>query len=233
MTIPFWRWTKDESGERVLFIDGTIAAESWYADDITPQQFRDELFAAKGDVTLWIHSPGGDCFAAAQIYNMLMEYPGNVTVKIDGMAASAASVIAMAGGDVFMSPVSSMVLHDPSTLAMGNADEMVRAKAMLDEVKESIINAYELRTGLSRSRLADMMTAETWLNARKAVELGFADDILYMEGRGRHDTATDSLIFSRQAVTNAMMQKLLRTKPKQQTGTPVESLEKRLNLLSH
>ena len=132
-------------------------------------------------MTVWLNSPGGDCVAAAQIYNMLKEYPGNVTVKIDGIAASAASLIAMAGNEVLMSPVSMMMIHNPLTMAFGNADEMKKAAEMLDEVKDSIINAYELKTGLSRSKLSHLMDNETWMNAVKAVELGFADGILYRD----------------------------------------------------
>lgn len=105
-----------------------------------------------GDITVWINSPGGDCIAAAQIYNMLMDYKGNVTVKIDGIAASAASVIAMAGNKVIVSPVSMIMIHNPATIAAGDTAEMQKAIAMLDEVKESIINAYEIKTGLSRAR---------------------------------------------------------------------------------
>ncbi len=127
---------------------------------------------------VWINSPGGDCVAAAQIYNMLMDYPGNVTVKIDGIAASAASVIAMAGTTVLMSPVSMMMIHNPMTLAMGDKTEMQKAIEMLDSVKESIINAYEIKSGLTRAKISHLMDDETWMDARKAVELCFADDIL-------------------------------------------------------
>ena len=112
---------------------------------------------------------------------MLKEYPGNVTIKIDGIAASAASLIAMAGDNILMSPVSMMMIHNPLTMAIGNADDMQKAAAMLDEVKESIINAYELKTGLSRAKLSHLMDDETWMNAVKAVELGFADGILYRD----------------------------------------------------
>lgn len=136
------------------------------------------MFAGEGDVTVWINSPGGDCVAAAQIYNMLMEYRGNVTVKIDGIAASAASVIAMAGTTVLMSPVSMLMIHNPMTLALGDKSEMEKAIDMLEAVKDSIINAYELKTGLSRAKISHLMDEETWMDARKAVELGFADDIL-------------------------------------------------------
>ena len=109
----FWRWTnlapetgQEGEAERVLELYGTIAEESWFDDDVTPKMFRDELNAGTGDITIWINSPGGDCVAASQIYSMLMDYKGNVTVKIDGIAASAASVIAMAGTKVLVSPVS-------------------------------------------------------------------------------------------------------------------------------
>lgn len=162
-------------------MNGTIADESWYDDDVTPQLFKNDLYNGSGDVTVWLNSPGGDCVAAAQIYNMLKEYPGNITIKIDGIAASAASIIAMAGNAVLMSPVSMMMIHNPMTAAIGNADDMQKAAAMLDEVKDSIINAYELKTGLSRAKLAHLMDDETWMNAVKAVELGFADGILYRD----------------------------------------------------
>ena len=164
--------------ERVLHLNGTIAEESWFDDDVTPQLFKDELFAGDGDITVWINSPGGDCVAAAQIYNMLMDYKGAVTIKIDGIAASAASVIAMAGTKVLMSPVSTMMIHNPMTIAAGDAAEMEKAIEMLGTVKDSIINAYEIKSGLSRARISHLMDAETWMDAHKAVELGFADGIL-------------------------------------------------------
>ena len=166
---------------RTLFLHGTIADETWYDDDVTPQLFKDDLYSDTGDVTVWLNSPGGDCVAAAQIYNMLREYPGNVTIKIDGIAASAASLIAMAGDSVLMSPVSMMMIHNPLTMAIGDADDMQRTIEMLNEVKDSIINAYELKTGMSRAKLSHLMDNETWMNAMKAVELGFADGILYRD----------------------------------------------------
>lgn len=183
MKMKFWKWKNQMDSpttqpQRTLFLNGTIAEESWFDDDVTPQLFRDELFSGDGDVVVWINSPGGDCVAAAQIYNMLMDYHGNVTVKIDGIAASAASVIAMAGTTVLMSPVSMMMIHNPMTLAMGDKTEMQKAIEMLDSVKESIINAYEIKSGLSRAKISHLMDDETWMDARKAVELGFADDIL-------------------------------------------------------
>ena len=182
-TKKFWKWRNQaEAGtapeERTLFLNGTIAEESWFDDDVTPQLFKDELNAGSGDITVWINSPGGDCVAAAQIYNMLSNYKGKVTVKIDGIAASAASVIAMAGDTVLVSPVSTLMIHNPATIAWGDHAEMQKAIDMLAEVKESIINAYVLKTGLSRPKLSHLMDAETWMDANKAVELGFADEIM-------------------------------------------------------
>ena len=227
----FWDWTNSKD-ERVLRIDGVIAEESWINDEITPKQFKSELMSGSGDITLWINSPGGDVFAASQIYNMLMDYKGNVTVKIDGLAASAASVIAMAGTRVLMSPVSQIMIHNPMTVAIGNAEEMSKAIDMLSEIKESIINAYEIKTNLSRDEISKMMDSECWMNAKKAVELGFADEIMYTEKDQNSEKISNSYIFSRMAVTNKLINKL-KSKNQNQNKITVESLQKRLFLLKH
>lgn len=181
----FWNWLTPQAsdpdsdgGERVLRINGAIAEESWLDDEITPAVFASELSAGSGPVTIWLNSPGGDVVAAARIYNMLLDYPGQVTVNIDGIAASAASVIAMAASRVAMSPVSMLMIHNPATLAMGDKTELSRALDMLESVKDSIINAYQLKTGLSRAKLSKLMDAETWMDARAAIDLGFADELL-------------------------------------------------------
>ena len=175
----FWNWIHDDSGGRTLRLEGPIDSESFWGDEVTPQAFRDELYAEEGDITVWINSPGGNVFAAAEIYTMIRDYPGSVTVRIASIAASAASVVAMAGNLVQISPTGLLMIHDPSTIAMGNAREMEKAITTLNEVKESIINAYAFKTGLSRNRISKLMSDETWLNAKKAVELGFADEILF------------------------------------------------------
>ena len=239
----FWNWTNQaptetEPEQRILTLNGTIAEESWFDDDITPQLFREELNAGSGDITVWINSPGGDCVAAAQIYNMLMDYRGSVTVKIDGIAASAASVIAMAGTRVLVSPVSMLMIHNPATIATGDAAEMQKAIAMLDEVKESIINAYEIKTGMSRAKLSHLMDAETWMDAHTAVDLGFADEIMTRpEVTGAENHVTGPMLFSRAAVTNHLMDKLaakcrIEKKPTQPERS-VEDLMERLNLMKH
>lgn len=178
----FWKWMKNEAGaERDLYLDGAIAQDSWFEDDVTPAAFQAELKQHTGDVTVWINSPGGDVFAAAQIYTMLRNHAGKVTVKIHGIAASAASVVAMAGDTTLISPVGMLMIHNPSTMAAGEKKDMEQAIAVLEEVKESILNAYVAKTGLSRNRLAKMMDAETWLNANEAMRLGFVDGILFAE----------------------------------------------------
>lgn len=242
-TKKFWKWTNQADGEnadeRVLELYGTIAEESWFDDDVTPQMFRDELFAGSGPVTVWINSPGGDCVAASQIYSMLMDYKDDVTVKIDGIAASAASVIAMAGTTVLMAPTALMMIHNPMTVAFGDHEDMQKAIEMLGEVKESIINAYEIKTSLSRAKLSHLMDAETWMNANKAIELGFADDLLTDEKKSADAPA---YAFSGRAVQTALMNKLTAkvkstSAPAQQPetthGRSVNELMERLQLLNN
>ncbi len=243
MKNKFWVWKNQEEGEqseRVLELNGTIASESWLDDDITPQMFKDELFASDGDVTIWINSPGGDCIAASRIYSLLMDYKGNITVKIDGIAASAASVIAMAGTKVLMAPTALMMVHNPATMAFGDHAEMQKAIEMLDEVKESIINAYEIKTGKSRASLSHLMDDETWMNAKKAIELGFADGMLEDE---KKSVATEAFAFSSKAVDQALLNKLCNKakaeKEKEiqtqleETGRSVDELMDRLNLMKY
>ena len=188
----FWDFVKDEAtGERVLRLEGPIDEDSLWGDEITPDAFRNDLEAETGDVTVWLNSPGGNVFAAAQIYNMLRDHKGAITVKIDALAASAASVIAMAGDTVLMSPVSMLMIHDPSTIAMGNADDMQQAINTLNEVKASIVNAYHDKTGLSRNKISQLMSDETWLSARKAVDLGFADGLMFAENEKSGEPGRD------------------------------------------
>ena len=209
----FWNWVKNDDETRTLYLEGVIAEESWFADDVTPAMFKEELFSGDGPITLHINSPGGDCIAASQIYTMLMDYPHDVTVQIDGMAASAASVIAMAGTHVRMSPTGMIMIHNPFTAAMGDSEEMRRAIQLLDEVKESIINAYQIKTGLSRTQLSHLMDGETWMNAKKAKELGFCDEILYTGDSELSDEAS-GFSFGRKAAAACLMNRVIATLPK-------------------
>lgn len=241
MKRKFWNWVRDsDTGERTLVLNGQIAEESWFGDEVTPAIFRDELMRGEGNITVWINSPGGDVFAAAQIYNMLMDYKGNVTVRIDGLAASAASMIAMAGTTVEMSPVGMLMIHNPSTAVIGNTKEMQAAIKMLDEVKESILNAYELKTGQPRQQLSALMDAESWMNAKKAMELGFADRILFAnEDEEKQSESVEAMLFSQRAVTNSLIDKIKARSQaftqltKQSKRVSADALRSRLNLLIH
>lgn len=234
--MKFWNFVSTEEG-RTLYLDGYIAQESWFDDDVTSKAFKTELEAESGDITLWINSPGGDCFAASQIYTMLKEYEGKVTVKIDGIAASAASVIAMAGNEVLMSPTAMLMIHNPATIVWGEVSDMKRGIEILSEVKESIINAYENKTGLSRSKIATMMDKETWMSAGKALELGFCDEVLYTEEK-IPEAVINGFLFDKMTVTNHFLGRLNKSKPQTQNGakskeegTDYKQLAKRLELI--
>ena len=244
----FWNWIRGADGVRTLYLDGAISNETWWGDDITPAIFKEELGASADDIVIWINSPGGDVFAGAQIYNMLQEYPGKITVKIDGSAASIASVIAMAGDEVLMSPVSTIVIHNPETIAFGDEAEMKRVKDMLAEIKEAIINAYELKTKLPRNRISKLMDDESWMNARTAMELGFADGMLYSDGsKADGNFVLNSVLFSKKELANSLLKKVLpqasnalpqpadknqNAPPEKPGGVQISSLYKRLFLLN-
>lgn len=217
----FWNWNQD-GDQRQLAISGVIAPDSWIHDNVSPQVFQDELNESQGPIDLWLNSPGGDCTAASQIYTMLMNYPNDVNVKISGIAASAASVIAMAGTKVSMAPTALMMIHNPLTIAAGNRSDMAKAIQQLDETKESIINAYEIKTSLPRGKIAALMDEQTWMNPNKAIELGFADEVLNAE------SVSNSYTYSERQVNLQILNKL-----QSNNYYPIESLKRRLFLLPH
>ena len=219
----FWNFMQGEGENRVLLLEGEIASESWWGDEITPKMFKDELNSGSGDVVVVINSPGGDIFAAATIYDALRGYAGKVTVRISALAASAASVVAMAGNEVLISPTAQIVIHNPQTVAIGESSEMQKAARALDSIKEGIINAYEQKTKLPRAVLSHMMDKETPMDANEAIRLGFADGLLY--------AVSNSLLAKmREGVQNAEKQT---AQPPQPTGVPAEQLERRLHLLQY
>ena len=239
----FWNWIRDEdTGERVLRLDGVITDSDFFAElfgleAATPKYFRNELNSADGDITVRINSEGGDAFAAAAIYTMLKDYgntKGRVTVKIDGLAASAASVVAMAGDVIEISPVGMIMIHNPWLWTQGDADEMRTAARFLDDVKETIINAYETKTKLPRDEISRMMDDETWFHASKAVELGFADKIMFAENQSAGDSVNN--MSSRRQVMNCLTDAIkarLAAEKKSASDNRVDAvqLHKRLNLL--
>lgn len=181
---PFWTFRDAvEGGEPELELYGYISEYSWWEDDITPKMFKDDLykFGAGGPITIRMNSYGGDVVAASLMNTIIRDYPGHVTVQIDGVAASAATVVAIAGDTVRIQDTAYFMIHDPSViffLAQLNIEELTRMADSLQAVKEGIINAYETKTGLSRPRLSKMMTDTTWMDATKAQDLGFVDEIL-------------------------------------------------------
>ena len=181
----YWEvvWNK-EAKENEIRIDGDIGESIWGwlfdQDEVTAKAFREELKAFKGkNVTLWINSNGGSLYEASQIYTALKEHKGKITVKIDGTAISAASIIAMAGDEVLMSPTSVMMIHNPWSWAEGDVEDMKKTIGMLEQAKEDCMNAYQLKTGRSRKDISELMDADTWMGPKKAIEEGFADGMLY------------------------------------------------------
>ena len=231
----FWNWVRnEETGASEMYLYGAIAESTWFEDDVTPAMFRSELQKHSGDVTVFINSPGGDVFAASQIYTMLRNHSGKVTVKIDGIAASAASVVAMAGDETLISPTGMLMCHNPMTCAMENKADMEKAIALLDEVKESITNAY----------------------AEKALQLGFVDGILFSKKNPfvpeepektdpdeeeteespeedpdeKKKESTASMLYTPYKTLDSFLQKISSTASK---GTPINQLDKRLELLKY
>jgi ATP-dependent Clp protease protease subunit len=213
--MKFWNFIKNAATETEpenieLRIEGDIVSDddAWFYEwlgiaSASPNAFKEELKQYSGkDITVWIDSYGGDVFAAAGIYNALMEHKGKITVKIDGKAMSAASVIAMAGGDILMSPMAIMMIHDPMVGIMGyfKAAELKDYAEYLGEVKEAIINSYQLKTNRARNKISSMMDDETYMSAKTAVKEGFADGMLYTTKEIPEDIA--AFAFNRHAVMN-------------------------------
>jgi ATP-dependent Clp protease, protease subunit len=218
--VPFWKFivnqaTETEPESVELRIEGDIVDDDevwiyeWFGEAATaPNAFKEELKQFKGkDITVWIDSYGGSVFAAASIYNALKEHDGKITVKVDGKAMSAASVIAMAGDEVLMSPVAVMMIHNPLTGVYGNMHDLRKVADILDQIKESLINAYVNKTGKSREEISNMMDDETWMSANVAVKEGFADGILYQDEPLNVENMKE-FSFNRLAVLNRSNQSL-------------------------
>lgn len=207
--MKFWKWSNSvSSNNQELILDGTIASDTWWGDEVTPDLFREELKQHAGDLTVVINSPGGDVFAGLAIYNALVNHNGNVTVRVDGLAASIASVIAMAGDKIIMSPGSMIMIHRPSVYAAGTVDDMEKAKDVLLKIEEGITPIYAKRTGLSDEKIAELLEAETWMLADKAVELGFADEVSEAPEKQKQDEGVQNVMgmnfaFSMSAVKQA------------------------------
>jgi len=180
MPKKFWSWKNSvESNGNELVIEGDISSrESWWGDSATPEMLRDELKEHQGDLTVSLNSGGGDVFAGVAMYNALRGHDGKVTIRVDGLAASIASIIAMAGDKIVMSPGSMMMIHKPWTLAIGDANEMEKVGEVLNSIEKSMLPIYTARTGKSEEEIKELLNAETWMTADEAVEMGFADEVI-------------------------------------------------------
>jgi ATP-dependent Clp protease protease subunit len=199
---PFWKWIDAiDKGEPEMELYGYISEYSWFEDKITPKKFKDQLYKTGkgGPITIRMNSGGGDVTAASAIRAMLMDYPGRVTVRIDGLAASAATVVATAGKVVKIQDTAYYMIHDPAAaffMAVLNIEELSRLTDSLKAIKEGIINAYTDRTGMSRGRLGQMMTSETWMDAQKAIDLGFADEIVATDNKNKIEIPQNAAIIN-------------------------------------
>lgn len=173
-----------------LRMDGQIGSD-WFVEGVTSEWVREELSRRTGDLTVWLNSPGGMVIEGSAIYTALREYPGFVTIKVDGIAASAASVIAMAADELCMSPTSYLMIHRASTMVGGNEGDLDEAARQLRAIDDGIVTAYQLKTGMSRAKLLEMMRDETWIPARDAVRMGFADRMLYRDGEEPEEAPAD------------------------------------------
>jgi len=226
----FWNLvTKDTNTgtEAVLTLEGEIASEeSWWYDTVTPQAFRAELARCKGPLTVWINSPGGDPFAASAIYTALIEYKskGRVTGKISGIAASAASVIAMAADDLLMSPTAYLMVHNPWTIAMGDSRELAKVAGVLDEIRDGMINAYMAKTGYSKAEIIAFLDDETYMNSTSAMDNKFCDGILYADQAAKDAGAKPPKAMFGRNQFYAMAVKAVQDHPKDPPAAPDDKI---------
>ena len=176
----FWEFKNKGEKTGELYLYGDISSSSWWGDEVTPQQFKDDLDGL-GDVNqlhVYINSPGGDVFAGQSIHNMLKRHPAQVTVHVDGMAASIASVIAMAGDKIVMPTNAMMMIHPPWSMMAGTADDFVAMAEQLEKVQGTIESVYMDRTqALTQEQIHQMMADETWMSAEECLEYGFCDEV--------------------------------------------------------
>lgn len=178
----FWKFINQSDEEAELLLYGPISEQTWWGDEVTPKQFAEDLKALgeKEKITVRINSGGGDVFAANAIYSLLKDNSADIIVKIDGLAASAATIVAMAGDEIQIPSNGMMMIHDPAVVLIGyyNTEDFAELTEVLEKVKETIIIAYEKKTGKDRDEISRLMKEETWMTGQEAVDLGFADTLL-------------------------------------------------------
>ncbi len=175
----FWEIRAQGDGSADLLLYGPIGNGGWSEDEVSPKQFKEDLDAL-GDIqtlNLYINSAGGDVFAAQAIYSMLKRYKAKVITYIDGLAASAASLVAMAGERVIMPINAMLMIHDPWAVTIGNSGDHRKMADELDQIRRSMVAVYAAKTGLAEKKIIELLEAETWFTAEEAVEQGFADEV--------------------------------------------------------
>ncbi len=179
MASKFWNFKAldDNTGELTLY--GEISNETWWGDEVTPKEFKADLDSL-GEIdtlNIYINSPGGDVFAGQAIHSILKRHKAHKNVYIDGLAASIASVVVMSGDTIFMPKNAMMMIHNPWTFGVGDAEEFRKLAEDLDKIRESLIAAYENRSALLRDEIIKLMDEETWLTAKECLEYGFCDEV--------------------------------------------------------
>jgi ATP-dependent Clp endopeptidase proteolytic subunit ClpP len=168
----------DNSAEITIYDD---IGFSWFSDGVTAKSFSDELKKlpeSVKNISVRINSPGGDVFEGISIYNRIKQHKAKVTVYIDGLAASIASIIALAGDEVIMGEGAMMMIHKPMSSVFGNSIEMEDTIQRLDDVEEQLVGIYKRKTGMDRTEIKTMLAEEAWMGADQAMELGFVDGIM-------------------------------------------------------
>lgn len=232
---PFWRVrdaAESESGEPEIEFYGFISEYSWFGDEITPQKFKDDLNKAGGGgpVTIRINSGGGEVFAASVIRSIIVDYPGRVTVRIDGLCASAATYVALAGDVVRMQDTAYFMIHDPSAIAWGTVEDFKAVIDLLKTVKNGIMDAYQTKTGLGIDKLAKMMSEETWMSANEAKNLGFIDDVI-TDKRARSALKNVAVMNALQNYVNVPAALLLEEEQPVQLSPEVQRLQAEVKIL--
>lgn len=173
------RAAADDQEERTISVYDVIGYDYWTGEGVTAKRISAALRSmGKGPVTVNVNSPGGDMFEGLAIYNLLREHDGEVTVKVLGLAASAASVIAMAGDNVQIARAGFLMIHNAWVMAIGNRHDLVEVANTLKPFDDAMAGIYAARTGQDAKAMAKLMDAETWIGGETAVEDGFADELL-------------------------------------------------------
>jgi ATP-dependent Clp protease, protease subunit len=232
---PFWKWVNVDGESPEMELDGVISQYSWFEDDITPKKFKDDLykFGRGGPVMVKVNSPGGDVIAASKMRAIMTEYPGDITVRVEGMAASAAVIVAIAGKSVQMMDSAYMMIHDPAVavfFATLDIEMLGKLRDDLKSIKDGIVPAYAAKTGMSEEKIARMMTNETWMSAREAKDYGFADEVLQGGQKARNQITNLAYVNALQSYENVPPE-LLNLSSSEESGPEADVKRERLQRL--